>query len=181
MKIAYRHMRPMTVLFARSTGPYAAAAEEAWRTMGQWLDARRARPLMRVSYGLFRDDPRTTAPELLRYDACIPLVIGLEDDGTGGIGRQILPGGAYAVRTHVGAIEATGQIFSELLRREIPARGLTIDEERAFLSVYPTDPTVPREMHRRTEICVPVYPLRMPLAGNSDAPLTPSDAGRTRA
>ena len=25
-----------------------------------------------------------------------------------------------------------------------------------------------REMHRRTELCVPVVPIRMPLSGNDD-------------
>ena len=27
---------------------------------------------------------------------------------------------------------------------------------------------ITREMHRRTELCVPVMPIRMPLSGNDD-------------
>ena len=169
MKIVCRHVRPLTVLYARSFGgPYVAGTREAWETMNGWLDCQKARTRMRVSYGLFRDNPRIVAPDLLRYDACIPLVPGLEDDAAAGIGRQMLPGGSYAVYTHVGALEGAGDLFSELYRKEIPARGLTIDEERPFLATYLTDPLVTREMHRRSEVCVPIYPLPTLLAGNDD-------------
>jgi DNA gyrase inhibitor GyrI len=138
--------------------------------MGRWLDSGNRRPLMRVSYGLFRDNPRTTAPELLRYDACVPLAIGLEEPSTGVIRRQVLPGGAYAVHTHVGAIEATGELFSLLYRRELPKRGLAVDEDRPFLAIYLTDPTVTREMHRRTELCIPLDRAHMPMQADDDGP-----------
>jgi AraC family transcriptional regulator len=128
---------------------------------------------MRVSYGLFRDNPRITAPELLRYDACIPLVMGLEEDDPAGIQRDIFPGGTYAVHTHVGPIEATGALFSELYRNELPARELLLDEHRPFVAVYLTDPTVTREQHRRTELCVPIVPIALPAASNDGEPLAP--------
>jgi AraC family transcriptional regulator len=175
VKISYRNERPLTVLYARAFGPYRTAVDLAWRTLGDWLDAQNARPRMRVSYGLFRDNPRVTAPDILRYDACIPLVVGLEEDERAGIRRQILAGGAYAVHIHVGAIEGTGQLFSELWRKEIPARGLKIDDDRAFRAVYLTDPTMTREMNRRTELCVPVLPIRMPLSSNDAGPLLAPD------
>jgi AraC family transcriptional regulator len=166
------------VLYARSMGPYQRAAEAAWQTMSRWLDSGNRRSLMRVSYGLFRDNPRTTAPELLRYDACVPLVIGLEDAAAIGIRRQVLPGGAYAVHTHVGAIEATGELFSRLYRQELPKRGLTVDEDRPFLAVYLTDPTVTREMHRRTEVCVPLNAAQLPAhVGGDGSPRLCVDSG----
>jgi DNA gyrase inhibitor GyrI len=146
--------------------------------MGRWLDAGNRRPLMRVSYGLFRDNPRTTAPDLLRYDACVPLVMGLEEDPSAGIRRQVLPGGAYATYTHVGAIEATGELFSRLSRTEIPGRGLSLDNARPFLAIYLTDPTTTREMHRRTAVCVPVYPLQVAIAGNDCGTLGVASADR---
>ena len=36
------------------------------------------------------------------------------------------------------------------------------------MTIYLNDPSVTREMHRRTELCVPVLPIRMPLSGNDD-------------
>ena len=88
-----------------------------------------------------------------------------------GIRRQVLRGGTYAVYTHVGSIEETGELFSDLRRKEIPARGLTVAEDRSFLAVYLTDPTITRESHRRTELCVPVVPIRPPVASNDGEPL----------
>jgi AraC family transcriptional regulator len=158
-------------------GPYLSGTRAAWEAMGRWLDAGNRRPLMRVSYGLFRDNPRITAPDLLRYDACVPLVMGLEEDPGAPIRRQVLPGGTYAVHTHVGAIEASGELFSQLYRGEIPKRGLTLDDGRPFLAIYLTDPTTTREMHRRTELCVPIYPLQLPIAGN-DRNLSAADGDR---
>jgi DNA gyrase inhibitor GyrI len=169
MKVTYRHIPPRAVLYARSTGPYLEGPAAAWRIIGRWLDAKNARSLMRLSYGVFRDNPKTTAPELLRYDACIPLVVGLEEDPPAGINRQTLHGGAYAVCTHVGALEETGRVFSDLYRKEVPARGLKLDPDRPFLRVYLTDPTITREMHRRTEVCVPIYPVQARANNDSDA------------
>jgi AraC family transcriptional regulator len=177
LKTQYRHIRPQTVLFARSHGPYATGTVEAWRTMGGWLDARGGRPLMRVSYGLFHDDPHATPSELLRYDACVPQVFGLVEDEDTLVRRQMLPGGTYVVHLHVGAIEETGAVFSALQRKEIPVRGLTVDDARPFMCIYLTDPTVTRSMHRRTEVCVPVLPIRMLGAGNDDGEVTSAIAG----
>jgi AraC family transcriptional regulator len=182
VKVVYQTIRPLTVLYARAAGPYATGTTEAWQVMGRWLDARNARPHMRVSYGLFRDNPRRVAAELLRYDACIPLVMGLEDDPDAGIHRQLLPGGAFAVYTHVGSLEQTGRLFSELYREEIPSRGMQPDDERPFLAVYRTDPTVTREQFQRTELCVPVLPLPISHANNDEeaTPASPYDAPEVR-
>lgn len=171
MKITFRYVRPLTVPYARAHGPYVASTRVAWQTMGRWLDAQGARPRMRVSYGLFRDNPRVTAPELLRYDACIPLAGGFEEYEGAGINRQVLQGGTLAIYMHVGPIETTGELFSQLHAKELPERGLSVDADRPFLAVYLTDPTVTPEQHRRTELCVPVVPIRTPIASNGGEPL----------
>ena len=50
----------------------------------------------------------------------------------------------------------------------MPKRGLSLDYDRPFVTIYLNDPAITREMHRRTELCVPVLPVRMPLSGNDD-------------
>ena len=137
-------------------------------------DERLARPppvrarRVKQGYGYFRDNPRLTAPELLRYDACVPVTFGLDPEPDSGIGRQTLPGGAYAVHTHVGSYAEIGELFSQLHREIVPKRGLSLDYERPFVAIYLNDPGITREMHRRTELCVPVLPVRMPLSSNDD-------------
>ena len=168
MRVTYRYIRPMTVIYARSMGPYQASCPDAWRQMADWLGRHQARSRVKQGYGYFRDNPKLTAPELLRYDACVPLTFGLDPEPESGIGRQTLPGGAYAVHTHVGSYAEIGSLFSRLHSEIVPKRGLSLDYDRPFVTIYLNDPNITREMHRRTEVCVPVLPVRMPLSSNDD-------------
>jgi AraC family transcriptional regulator len=168
VRVTYRYIRPQTVVYARGTGPYQISCREAWGRMGGWLDRRQARSRIKQGYGYFRDNPKLTAPELLRYDACVPVAFGLDPEPDKGIGRQTLPGGAYAVHTHVGSYAEIGELFSHLHREIVPKRGLSLDYERSFLTIFLNDPSITREMHRRTELCVPVFPVRVPLSSNDD-------------
>ena len=79
-----------------------------------------------------------------------------------------LAGGAYAVHAHVGPYEGTGKLFSQMRRVTVAKRGLSIDFGRPFVAIYLNDPLLTREMHRRTELCIPVVPMRMPLSSNDD-------------
>ncbi len=161
-------MRPTAVFYARAVGPYETSADAAWATMGRWIDQHHARKRVKQAYGLYRDNPRITAPDLLRFDACVPVLPDLDADPDAGIGRQTLPGGAYAVHIHVGSYDETGELFSELHRTIVPRRGLSVDYDRPFLATYLNDPSVTRSMHRRTELCIPVLPVQMPLSSNDD-------------
>ena len=96
------------------------------------------------------------------------MTFGLDPEPDSGIGRQTLPGGAYAVHTHVGAYAEIGPLLSRLHSEIVPKRGLSLDYDRPFVTIYLNDPAITREMHRRTELCVPVLPVRMPLSSNDD-------------
>jgi len=172
VRVGYRYIRPVTVLFARSMGPYQVSSREAWPMLGAWLDRHKVRHLAKLGYGYFHDNPLTTAPDLLRYDACVPMIPGFDADPSAGIGRQTLPGGAFAMHTHVGSYDTVGELFSRLHREVVPKRGLAVDYDRPFVAIYLNDPAITREMHRRTELCVPVIPVRMPLCSNDDEDAT---------
>jgi AraC family transcriptional regulator len=136
--------------------------------LGAWLDKHKIRQVPKLGYGYFRDNPLTTPAELLRYDACVPTIPGYDADPDARIGRQTLPGGAFAMHTHVGSYSDVGELFSRLHRDIVPKRGLAVDYDRPFVAIYLNDPTITREMHRRTELCVPVIPVRMPQSSNDD-------------
>ena len=72
------------------------------------------------------------------------------------------------MQTHVGSYADAGELFSRLHREIVPKRGLCVDYDRPFVAIYLNDPTVTREVHRRTELCVPVLPVRMPFSSNDD-------------
>jgi AraC family transcriptional regulator len=168
MRIIYRHIPPTTVFYARGTGPYASSCAEAWQLMNGWLSQSGARKRVKQAFGIFRDNPRTTASELIRYDACVPVLSCPDIEPAPGIGRQTIPGGAFAVHTHVGAYDDAGALLSCLHGEVVPKRALTVDYDRPFMVIYLNDPLVTREMHRRTELCIPVLPMPMPLATNDE-------------
>jgi AraC family transcriptional regulator len=167
MRVAYRYIRPLTVLYARGIGPYATSSAQAWLQMNAWLDALQMRRRVKQAYGLLRDDPKLTAPELLRYDACVPAMPGLEAEVGSGISRQTFHGGAYAVHTYVGSFAGLGRLYAQLHREIVPKRGLSVDYDRPFVTIYLNDPAVTREVHRRTELCVPVLPVQMSVASDA--------------
>jgi AraC family transcriptional regulator len=166
MRVTYRQMPPTTVFYARATGPYASSCNAAWQVMDAWLSRSGARHRARQAFGLFRDNPKTTAPELVRYDACVPLLSCAEVDPAPRINRQSLPGGAWAVHAHVGPYDEVGELFSHLHRDVVPKRGMTVDYDRPFQAVYLNDPQLTRSAHRRTDLCIPVIPIPMVLANN---------------
>ena len=168
MRITYRQTPPATVFYARAHGPYASSSREAWQVLDAWLDQNAARRRARFGFGILHDNPRTTAAELIRYDACVPLLSCADLEPASTISRQTLPAGAWAVHTHVGAYDHMGDVIACLHSEAIPKRGLTVDYDRPFMAIYLNDPRVTREVHRRTELCIPVVPIPMALAKNDD-------------
>ncbi len=170
MHVAYRHIRPVSVIYARATGDYWTASNAAWERLDHWLAEHNLRRQITRGFGLFHDNPQLTAPELLRYDACAQLTTALEGDAGVGIGRQTLSGGTYAVHTHIGGYGPIGGLMSHLHRDWVPTQGMSVDYDRPFMAIHLNDPRLTREVHRRTELCIPVLPLRQyaPVEGHDD-------------
>ena len=170
MRVAYRYIRPLTVVYARSIGPYARLV-----CRGLAADERLARPAasarsrVKQGYGFFRDNPKLTAPELLRYDACVPVTAGLDADPDSGDRPPDAPGRRLC-RAHPRRLLRGGRrgCSRSSTARSCPSGACRVDYDRPFVAIYLNDPAVTREVHRRTELCVPVLPVRMPLSSNDD-------------
>jgi hypothetical protein len=73
------------------------------------------------------------------------------------------------VQTQVGSYADAGELYSKLHREIVPKRGLHVDYDRPFMTIYLNDPTVTREVHRRAELCVPVLPVRIAFSSDEEA------------
>lgn len=155
MSTGFVYLRPITVVAARVSGPYAQAAVEAWRQMFAWIDDSSLRSQIGVGYGLLRDDPAATPHEKCRYDACIALEQGLENMVPMGFCVQRLPGGAYARQRHLG-IDGLHAAITDLRDKWVPSHGLHVAPRRPFIEIYLDDPTRVSEAKRRVDICIPV-------------------------
>jgi AraC family transcriptional regulator len=156
VRLSVRYMRPSSVLYIRATGPYDQSAKAAWGRMRTWLAAQSTIKPVTQGIGFIRDNPDRTGPFLRRYDACVTVVPGLDIDYHAGVARQTLPGGTFAVYTHIGDHAHLAEAFQTLKHEATPTRGLKIDEDRAFMEIYLDDPAKVALQQCRTELCLPI-------------------------
>jgi AraC family transcriptional regulator len=156
VRLSVRYMRPSSVLYIRATGPYDQSAKVAWDRMRVWIAAQSTIKPVTRGIGFIRDNPDRTGPYLRRYDACVDVAPGLDIDYHAGVARQTLPGGTFVVYTHIGDHGQLPEAFQTLKHAAVPARGLKIDTDRAFMEVYLDDPLRVALHECRTELCVPI-------------------------
>jgi AraC family transcriptional regulator len=127
--------QPTRVACLRYTGPFGPGIGDFWRqTVAPWL---KANNLNVSTFGIARDDPQTTAPERLRYDACAE--VKPDFIGSGPYNLTVIPGGKYAVATFTGTAAEIGAAWGTLMSETLPASGLKFDASRMPLEHYAKD------------------------------------------
>ncbi len=145
--------RPATkVAFVHHIGPYAAVGA-AWGKLCGYAGPRGLLGPRTAFIGISRDDPKVTASDQLRYDACLTLERDLAPDGE--IGIQTIPGGRYALFLHSGPYENLQNTYDAIFGDWLPRSGEELRDEPAFeLYLNSPDSTAPAEL--RTEIWIPL-------------------------
>jgi AraC family transcriptional regulator len=93
--------------------------------------------------GVGWDDPKTTPPEKIRYDACITVSESFQPDGE--VKVQMLEGGKYAIATQVGPYEQMPQTYRWFIDEWLPKSGQTM-RDLPMYEVYRNSPAdVPPE------------------------------------
>jgi len=141
------------IAYVRKMGTYGPDNGEAMETLKRWAAKEGRMTEEAVFLGIPQDDPRTTAPEACRYDAC--LIIGDEEAlaenevtiGTWG-------GGRYAVFQLEHTAEAMEHAWASIPAR-LAAEGYAINDR----------PIIERYRGRllladRCELCIPVRELQ---------------------
>lgn len=138
--------------FIRHVGPYELVDPSLFEELADW-HARTGLGERPFFLGIGHDAPSTTAPERLRFDAAV-LVPG-PFRATNRIAHQVLPGGTFALTSHVGPLpsvaEAHQTVFGRLLKMaDIRIVGLPIVE------VYHTTRVDTARSISNTDIYIPV-------------------------
>ncbi len=145
--------RPDTrVAFVRHTGPYHEVGA-AWGQVCEFA-ARQGLLGPRSQYlGISHDDPRITAAEQLRYDACVTL--DREVAPAGAVGVQTVPGGRYAVFLHCGPHEKLMSTYDAIFGDWLPRSGEALRDQSGFeLYLHTPETAAPADL--RTEIWLPL-------------------------
>jgi AraC family transcriptional regulator len=152
MKIAIKNIPPRLVAFVRHVGPYATCGE-AWDRLCSYLGHQGWLSGDTLFIGISHDDPDVTPPDRIRYDACVTVDDTFQPHGD--IGVQTIPGGDYAVTTHLGAYDRLSQTYSKLLGQWMPRSGRTLRSAPCF-EVYLNDPKSTEPADLITDVYAPL-------------------------
>jgi AraC family transcriptional regulator len=156
LNVTIKSLPPLRVAFMRHVGPYSE--------VGRMWD--RLLPLLAKDgwiagdaqfIGICHDDPEVTPPAKLRYDACVTVDASFVPAGE--VGVQVLPGGDYAMTTHIGPYARLGETYSVLFGQWLPQSGRDLRSSPCF-EVYlnAPDSTDPEDLI--TDIYLPLEPSR---------------------
>ncbi|WP_243358449.1 AraC family transcriptional regulator [Fundidesulfovibrio terrae] len=143
----------LRVACTRAVGPYAQSAKEAWGKMMAWAGPKGLFGPSTRFIGVGYDNPNTTAPELLRYDACV--TVGPDVDGEGEVVVTELPGGEYATVVHKGPYEELEKTYMWFYGVWLPQSGRE-PAVRPGYEVYLNDPCTTAPAELLTEINMPL-------------------------
>ncbi len=156
MDVAIKTIEPMRVAFVRHIGPYDEVSI-AWDKLCTHLGKEGFLGSQSTFIGICYDDPEVTAPEKIRYDACITI-----DDSfipTGEISVKIIGGGEYAVTTHIGPYDKLGETYVKLFGQWLMKSGREFRSEPC-LELYLNDPDSTEPEDLLTDIYLPLNPKR---------------------
>lgn len=145
-------LRESHLAFIRHVGPYETVRESLWDELSDWAESRQLAGL-RVLLGIAHDSPATTPAARLRFDAALRVPGPFPAEGR--IGHQLLPGGDFAVTTHVGPFSTLAAAYRVAFERllampEVRVIGLPI------LEVYQETRLTPGHAMHHTDLYVPV-------------------------
>jgi len=152
MEVRIERIEPMLVAFVRHVGPYDQVGAAWGRLCMQLGREGRLGPATKF-VGVCYDDPEVTAPEKVRYDACV--TVGGDFTPRGDIGVQTLAGGEYAVTRHVGPYTSLGQTYSQLFGQWLPRSGRELRSEPS-LEFYRNAPASTDPKDLITDIYAPL-------------------------
>ncbi|MBI4880190.1 MAG: AraC family transcriptional regulator [Planctomycetes bacterium] len=152
MDAVIKRLPAQRVVFLRHVGPYHEVGP-TWGRLCAWAGPRGLIRPDAEMLGLCHDDPETTPPEKIRYDACIS--VDRELAGEGDIGTQIIAGGDYAVTIHKGPFERLGDTYARLCGEWIPSRGREI-KAAPGIEKYLNDPNSTPPAELLVEVRVPL-------------------------
>jgi AraC family transcriptional regulator len=156
MEVRIERLEPLRVAFVRHVGPYNQVGA-AWEKLCMRLGREGLLGAGAKFIGVCYDDPEVTAPEKIRYDACITV----DEDfiAEGEVGVQTLAGGDYAVVTHAGPYDTVGRTYAQLFGRWLPRSGRELRSQPS-LEFYLNDPESTDPEDLLTDIYAPLEPLQ---------------------
>jgi AraC family transcriptional regulator len=147
-------LEPLRVAFCRHVGPYDECGG-AWDRLMTWAGSEGLIGAGACFIGLCHDDPEITAPEKVRYDACITIDRDVKPAGEFGV--QTIEGGPHARATHFGPYNEIERTYVRLLGHWAPRSGRAI-RAMPCLEMYLNSPENTEPEDLVTDVYLPLEP-----------------------
>lgn len=153
MKITVIDRQPVKVAYLRYTGPLGEPLTRFWRaSVTPWLADNGLVDCPR--YGVAIDNPRDTAPDRCRYNACVELPAGLTVPDAE---ETTIAGGRYAVACFKGPGEEIGRAWDEFIGEVLADASRAPDPSRYPFEHYPRGASYDTRTGVFTcELCLPL-------------------------
>jgi AraC family transcriptional regulator len=155
LAVRFERLPAIRAAFMRHVGPYADVGPTFERVLG-WAAGRGllGEPPT-LAFGLSLDDPDVTAPERLRYDACVAVPASIGADGE--IGIHDIPAREYAAVTFTGPYEELDDVYRWLCGVWPPHSGREV-AAAPCLELYRNDPRITPAAQLVTDVLLPLEP-----------------------
>lgn len=159
MAVELKTLPEVRVAYLRYVGPYGTTGlTRTWQRFAAWCTARGFVERGAIRFGVARDAPELTAPDRLRYDACVEVPGEFEPEPNEEIGVQQLAGGLYACAPFYGTGIEVHRSWMRLFMSWLPASVFEADD-RPALERYGSDSVLDPDTGRFScELCLPVRP-----------------------
>ena len=152
MKVDIVERPELRVAAVHHIGPYSRISQ-AFAKLGELAGKAGLFQQGATMIAVYHDDPRSTAEELLKSDA--GLTVGENVKIPPGLSEVGVPGGRYAVITHVGPYETLGDAWHFMMNEWLPASGHSYGDGAAY-EIYRNTPMDTPKENLITEIHVPI-------------------------
>ncbi|GAA4429547.1 hypothetical protein GCM10023090_29730 [Acidovorax lacteus] len=154
MTLHVRELPALRLAYLRHTGDYGPALGDLWNALGRWCESRGLGAPQPGYLGLSHDDPACTPAGQCRYDACVPIGIGMRPGPD--VQVQDFAGGPHACMRFQGVGADIGAAWKYLIKDLMPAQGLK-PAPRAVVELYEADFAVdPDSGSFACWLCVPL-------------------------
>ena len=150
--VRFEKLPPRRVAYMRHIGPYQECGPTFQKFMGYCQSKGLFKPGVMIM-GVGHDDPATTPPDQIRYDACITVDDSFQPEGE--VKVQTLEGGNYAIAAHVGPYEKMADTYRWFIDTWLPASGKQMRMLPMF-EVYRNSPADTPPEKLLTEIHMPL-------------------------
>ncbi|SDL41316.1 AraC family transcriptional regulator [Maridesulfovibrio ferrireducens] len=143
---------PMKLAYVEHVGPYTEV-DQAWGKLCGWAGPNGIYNERTRFFGIYHDNPEEIPAAELRSEACI--TVDNESDNAGVVKFKDVPGGKFAVTTHLGPYTNLAESWMEFYMKWLPTSGMEHAESPCY-EQYMNDPNSTKPEQLVTLLLMPL-------------------------